>query len=616
MDYYTILTDAGRALEAAALAGKAQYTLTTCALGDGTAMPDPAAAGLQNEVWRGPISSLAQDDDNPTWLVIETNIPPADGGFTIREFGIYTDGGVLFAVGNYPETYKPAITEGTGVDLVIRPICQVSNATTVTLLTDTSVMMASKKYVDEQIRQVKGRNIGEVYYYQGRTAPFGALVADGTLVSRTLYPDLWAFAQAHDLVISETDWQKQATAQGGVGMYSSGDGTTTFRLPRLTDFIRGAGESKLVGTWQGDAIRNITGVWGYTSSGQALNGGSVSGAAYWRRPNAVDYPKTATSTAPADADISFDASRVVPTAAENRPKTLFLLPCIHAYSAVIPRAQADMHDVLTVLADKEDRIKRLSTALTIYVRKDGSDDNNGLTNTPEGACLTVVGALKKMMEWELPITAQWVPTITISVGPGTYNETVDIGGWFRRARAISLQSTDANNQALIESPSGGFAVFVRDSYAYISNICIASNLSCLGSLEGGVLVLLNNVTLIGRGGGYGLTAEGSGIVGIHATNLSTQGTFFSVFRAVRSGSITKSADKLTVNLNNVTTTQFVEVSYNATAVLQNMAFSGTATGKRFFVNTGGCISTAGAGINYFPGNTAGFTDAASYGSYL
>ena len=152
MEYYTILTDAGRALEAAALAGKAPYKLENCVLGDGTALPDSKRTTIQNEVWRGSINTIASDFENPNWLVIETRIPPEDGGFTIREFGIYTDGGILFAIGNYPESYKPVINEGTGIDLIVRLICEVSNAASVTLLTDPSIIMASKKYVDDQIK--------------------------------------------------------------------------------------------------------------------------------------------------------------------------------------------------------------------------------------------------------------------------------------------------------------------------------------------------------------------------------------------------------------------------------------------------------------------------------
>ena len=365
MEYYTILTDAGRALEAAALAGEAQYKLETCVLGDGTAPPDSKRTTIQNEVWRGSINTIASDFENPNWLVIETRIPPEDGGFTIREFGIYTDGGILFAIGSYPESYKPVINEGTGIDLIVRLICEVSNAASVTLLTDPSIIMASKKYVDEQIKKVPRRNVGDVYFHQGRSAPFGAVVADGGLVQREMYPDLWEFAQAQNLVITESAWQTQSTSQGSVGMYSSGDGTTTFRLPLMTDYFRGTMDPAKIGAWQGDAIRNITGI--FTGGcWVGTNTASVAGPDFSSNTNGIfsatdeqsgpvfSY-NTTFPNKPFKRGVTLDASRVVPTALENRPKTLFLLPCIHAYNAVVPNAQADMHAMMAALNGKLDK---------------------------------------------------------------------------------------------------------------------------------------------------------------------------------------------------------------------------------------------------------------------
>ncbi len=151
MEYYTILTDAGRALEAAALAGEKSFALSVCALGDGMGEPDPTATKLRHEVWRGALNSLYRDENNPTWLVMEAHVPAKDGGFVIREFGIYTDDGVLFAIGKHPETYKPTLEEGSGIEKIIRPICAVSSAASVTLLIDPSIVMASRKYVDESI---------------------------------------------------------------------------------------------------------------------------------------------------------------------------------------------------------------------------------------------------------------------------------------------------------------------------------------------------------------------------------------------------------------------------------------------------------------------------------
>ncbi len=264
----------------------------------------------------------------------------------------------------------------------------------------------------QAIRSRVGKHTGEVFYYPGRTPPYGAVVADGGLVRRDMYPDLWKFAEAQNLVVTESDWQKQTGTQGSVGVYSSGDGTTTFRLPLLTDYFRGTADPAKVGTWQGDAIRNITGT---------LYG--LLGGAYVAPTGIAKSTEVTGVTLPADnpsgngryRHVNLDASLVVPTASENRPKTLFLLPCIHAYSAVIPDAQANMHGYLAALNLKEDRILRLTADTTVYVRTTGSDDNDGLTaSTP---LATVERAWRVIESW---ITGRYI--VTINLGPGVWPE--------------------------------------------------------------------------------------------------------------------------------------------------------------------------------------------------
>jgi hypothetical protein len=79
-------------------------------------------------------------------------------------------------------------------------------------------------------------------------------------------------------------------------------------------FIRATDASNFLGTVQGDAARNITGKVDYIlSTGSDATG---TGALYWEKSQAGAVSTTGSS---AKANIMFDASRVVPTAAENRP---------------------------------------------------------------------------------------------------------------------------------------------------------------------------------------------------------------------------------------------------------------------------------------------------------
>ncbi|KGH16301.1 hypothetical protein P607_20230, partial [Comamonas thiooxydans] len=154
-DYYTILTNAGLAYEAQQKAQNKPITLVAMAIGDGNGAaynPDPAATTLRREVHRQAINSLLQDANNPTWLVAEAWLADDVGGWTIREVGIYTDTGVLYAIAKYPESIKPLLASGSGKQFYVRTIFQTSNVASVVLQVDNSVVMATRAFVVDYVR--------------------------------------------------------------------------------------------------------------------------------------------------------------------------------------------------------------------------------------------------------------------------------------------------------------------------------------------------------------------------------------------------------------------------------------------------------------------------------
>lgn len=154
-NFYTILTRVGLTKVANSQVTGNKVNLTTMAVGDGAGAyynPTIEATSLRREVWRGSIGVINNDENNPNWIVIETVIPAVDGGFFVREVGLFDDEGDLIAIGKYPETYKPVLADGSAKDLYIRMIIEVSNASAVTLKIDPAVVLASRKYVDDQIK--------------------------------------------------------------------------------------------------------------------------------------------------------------------------------------------------------------------------------------------------------------------------------------------------------------------------------------------------------------------------------------------------------------------------------------------------------------------------------
>ena len=150
--YFAILTNLGAAKLANAAALGTQISLTQMAVGDANGQlptPDPAQTQLINQKRIAPLNRLSIDPKNGNQIVAEQVIPETEGGFWIREIGLYDDAGVLIAVANCPETYKPQLQEGSGRTQTIRMVVVVSSTAAVTLKIDPSVVLATRQYADD-----------------------------------------------------------------------------------------------------------------------------------------------------------------------------------------------------------------------------------------------------------------------------------------------------------------------------------------------------------------------------------------------------------------------------------------------------------------------------------
>ncbi|WP_288460615.1 phage tail protein [uncultured Enterobacter sp.] len=156
--YLAILTNQGAARLANAAALGTRLNLTQMAVGDANGTlptPDPAQTKLINQKRIAPLNLLTVDPANTSQIIAEQIIPESEGGFWIREIGLYDDEGILIAVANCPETYKPQLQEGSGRTQTIRMILIVSSTSAITLKIDPSVVLATRQYVDDKVIEVK-----------------------------------------------------------------------------------------------------------------------------------------------------------------------------------------------------------------------------------------------------------------------------------------------------------------------------------------------------------------------------------------------------------------------------------------------------------------------------
>ncbi|WP_066165809.1 hypothetical protein [Aliarcobacter cryaerophilus] len=114
---------------------------------------------------------------------------------------------------------------------------------------------ALKSSVNSDISNIQTLPIGAIL--NGFTIFDNCIVAFGGEFNRADYPKLWAYLQANpSLVKTQAQWTTEATANGGIcGFFSSGNGTTTFRVPNLDKaFLRP--DSRGVGSFQVDEFKS------------------------------------------------------------------------------------------------------------------------------------------------------------------------------------------------------------------------------------------------------------------------------------------------------------------------------------------------------------------------
>ncbi|WP_370613318.1 phage tail protein [Citrobacter portucalensis] len=156
--FYTLLTDIGAAKLASAAALGVPLKITHMAVGSGGGvLPTPNAqqTALVAEERRAALNMLYIDPQNSSQIIAEQVIPENEGGWWIREVGLFDETGALIAVGNCPESYKPKLAEGSGRTQTVRMVLITSSTDNITLKIDPAVVLATRKYVDDKALELK-----------------------------------------------------------------------------------------------------------------------------------------------------------------------------------------------------------------------------------------------------------------------------------------------------------------------------------------------------------------------------------------------------------------------------------------------------------------------------
>ncbi|WP_116339455.1 phage tail protein [Enterobacter cloacae] len=327
--YFAILTNQGAARLANAAALGTRLNLTQMAVGDANGTlptPDPSQTKLINQKRIAPLNLLNVDPANTSQIIAEQIIPENEGGFWIREIGLYDDEGILIAVANCPESYKPQLQEGSGRTQTIRMILIVSSTSAITLKIDPSVVLATRQYVEDKAIEVKAYADNMLAAHLAAADPHTQYLktADIDKYIPVGFPLPWPQAtppegwlKCNGAAFDKAKYPKLAVA------YPSGS------LPDLRgEFLRGWDDGRGVDSGrgllsaQGDAIRNITGKFGNTQLYPSIYREGAFGGVVENVSQTTGLTLASSGQGNGVVNFSFDASRIVPVASENRPRNI------------------------------------------------------------------------------------------------------------------------------------------------------------------------------------------------------------------------------------------------------------------------------------------------------
>ena len=188
--------------------------------------------------------------------------------------------------------------------------------------------------------------VGSIILWGGTTPPDGYMECNGDAISRNSYSILF---------------DKIGTT------YGNGNNSTTFNLPDLRgEFVRGwdhgkgIDASRQLGSSQGDAIRNISGKFGNLPA-QSTGYDRVLGGAFTESGDIALRIGQGEAASQGKTQLHFDASRVVPTANENRPRNVALMYCIKVRDAI---TNPENIDIKKFLDDHENKLVGSVVALS------------------------------------------------------------------------------------------------------------------------------------------------------------------------------------------------------------------------------------------------------------
>lgn len=181
------------------------------------------------------------------------------------------------------------------------------------------------KFITSIVGKINSEMIGLQKPWTGTTPPKNYIFMQGQEVSRTDYPLLYQYAVDNGLIIDDVEWQDYKR----YGLYSYGDGETTFRVPNMIGYYLVGYDSEYhtgLATEQVDTLPDITG----SLDLQGTNGSSLSttssadGVFKIVQKETENYPITGSTSLSSNLidSIKFDLSNEYNTGDRVQPRSI------------------------------------------------------------------------------------------------------------------------------------------------------------------------------------------------------------------------------------------------------------------------------------------------------
>jgi hypothetical protein len=243
----------------------------------------------------------------------------------------------------------------------------------------------------------------------------------------------------------------------------------------------------------------------------------------------------------------------------------------------------------------------LTANRTYYVRADGSDSNDGLSDASGGAFLTWQKAYNVILGLDLGGF-----TATVQVRDGTYTAGLSItkpalGG----SVVFQGNNTTPANVLMSTTSTDAIAVSGQGHYLTFKDFKVQTTTSGSGiHTDKGAAVNLANLNFGVCAGSHLAAENGSQIV--YNNGVATISGGATSFSAAYNGSIIAfRGNAVTLSGTPAFSSAFSFGMVNSSTFIDLNTFTGSATGTRYSVILNAVITVGGAGETYLPGNSAG-----------